>query len=236
MNCIIIDDDNLSSRLIEEYILKTDDLKLIGSFLSPKKAIKKNSLLEKIDIIFLDVEFPGMTGFDLLKSLEKPPSIIIISSKGTYAVEAFSFEVVDFLLKPISYERFYKAIQKTISINKSKEASVQQLSDEVLFIKKNNNSFVKIKYNDIYYIEAMENYALIKTNSHSYTIHLSMKTIEEKLPANIFKRIHRSYIVNLKKIHSIEKAELFIENNHSLKALPIGRYFKNQILNAINSI
>jgi len=235
MNCIIIDDDKLSSRLIEEYVHKTEGLFFIESFISPIDALKKIESFENIDIIFLDVEMPEMSGFDFLKTLKNPPVVIIMSSKENYAVDAFTFAVTDFLLKPVSYQRFIKAFEKAeVSVN-AKQASIQKICDESLFLKK-QSTFVKINYKDIFYIEAMENYAVFHTQTDNYIVHQSMKLIENKLPNSTFRRIHRSYIANITMVYKIDDSIMILGNEQHSISLPIGKNYKNTILNTINTL
>jgi DNA-binding LytR/AlgR family response regulator len=235
MNCIIIDDDLLSCRLIEEYIHKTEGFTLLNSFCSPQIAIKKKALFENVEILFLDVEMPGMTGFDFLKKIENPPAVIIMSSKENYAVDAFTFAVTDFLLKPVTFPRFIKAIEKAEVTVNAKLASIQTICDDSLFLKK-KNSLEKINYIDIYYVEAMENYAILYTESENYVVHQSMKFIENKLPNSIFRRIHRSYIANVTMVYKIDENFMVLGNQNKSMALPIGKNYRNIILNTINSL
>jgi DNA-binding LytR/AlgR family response regulator len=235
MNCIIIDDDKLSCRLIEEYVHKTDGLVFVNSYSSPQNAIENNISFDHIDILFLDVEMPGMTGFDFLKSLENPPVVIIMSAKETYAVDAFTFSVTDFLLKPISYPRFLSACEKAEVSVHAKKVSIQKIYTDSLFLKK-DNSHVKINYKDIYYIEAMENYAVFFTEKENYIVHQSMKYIENKLPKNIFRRIHRSYIANVTMVYKIDESLMILGNESKSKALPIGKNYKSAVLSTINSL
>ena len=234
MNCIVIDDDMLKSRLIEEYLQKTDGLFYAGSFSSAYEALQKNATFEQIDIIFLDVEMPGMNGFDFLRGLENPPAVVMMSSKGTYAVEAFSFSVTDFLLKPILYNRFLNACEKAeVSIH-AKRAVIQKICEDSLFLKK-HSALDKINYKDIVYIEAMENYAVFHTETVNYIVNQSMKYIESKLPMKLFRRIHRSYIANVSMVYKIDESFMILGNENQSKALPIGNKFKSGIMKAINT-
>ena len=237
MNCLIIEDDELNRRLIEEYIRKTKGLTFVNSYSSPRKALNDNSTFDKIDVIFLDVEMPGMTGFDFIKSIDNQPIVILMSSKANYAVDAFSFEISDFLLKPIKYSRFLQAFNKIESIKKvALSTSIHQIENDSFFLKKNGSHF-NVKYDDILYIEAMENYAIFNTISENYTSHNPLKTLEEKLPKHLFKRIHRSYIVNVKKIIKIEDTEMIVGNNEKLVAkIPIGKNFRSLVFNSLVSL
>ncbi|HBX52515.1 MAG TPA: DNA-binding response regulator, partial [Bacteroidales bacterium] len=165
MNCIIIDDDKPSRRIIEEYIAKTNGLKLINSYPSAIDAINAFKDGHKIHLIFLDIEMPEMSGLDFLRTIKNPPQIVIVSAKESYALDAFEFDVTDYLLKPISYTRFYKAVTKVSDRLRSlgtKISTVPDKKENEIFIKKRSNLF-RIKYDDILWIEALENYIKINT-------------------------------------------------------------------------
>ncbi|MFH2142748.1 MAG: LytTR family DNA-binding domain-containing protein [Bacteroidota bacterium] len=240
MNCIIIDDDKLSRRVIEEFVQKTDQLNLINSFASAVDAINNlKSIDVEIDLVFLDIEMPEMSGMEFLQSLETYPQVIIVSGKQEYALEAFEYDVTDYLLKPASYARFFKAINKVIA---RKEESIgfktapanADLHDEI-FIKR-NSTLVRLRYEDIYFIEALENYVTVTTFDDKYTIHFTMKSIESKLPARKFKRVHRSFIVNINAIKSIEDNTVIMHLKNGTKLIPIGKSYKDTLLNDLNLI
>ena len=230
MNCIVIDDDGLSRRVIEEFVLRTDFLELKHSFQTAVEAVNVlNQYAEDIDLIFLDIEMPEMDGIDFLNTLKNLPQVIIISSKEKYAIEAFDYDVTDYLLKPITYGRFYKAVLKSKNIHESRGG---RETDEI-FIKR-SSALVQVKYDDILWVEALENYVIINTYSEKFTIHFTMKSIGSQLPANEFKRVHRSYIINVRKINKIEDNSIFIKSNDGVKAIPMGKAYKEKFMNDIN--
>ncbi len=230
MNCVIIDDDKMSRRIIEEYVKKTDFLNLTYSFSDAVEAINNIRTEEEVDLVFLDIEMPEMSGIEFLNTLKTPCQIIIISSKEKYALEAFEYNVTDYLLKPIVYSRFFKAVEKAYSLyEKNKE--VKEGKDEV-FIKK-NAKLIRIRFNEISFIEARENYIYIMTMFDTYTLHYTLKAIESKLPSNKFVRIHRSFIVNRNKIKTIEENGLGIETGNDVKIIPIGKSFRDKLLKEI---
>lgn len=231
MNCIIIDDDELSRRVVEEFIGRTDFLNLTHSFSSAVEAINYIKQGEEVHLIFLDVEMPEMTGIEFLNSLSHPPQVIIVSSKEKYAIQAFDYSVTDYLLKPITYARFFKAASKAYELfNKGRSLTD---TDKEIFIKK-NSSLVRIKYNDILWVEALENYVVINTTTDKFTIHFTMKSIENQLPMVKFKRVHRSFIVNVSRITSIEDNSVVIKMTDSKKVIPIGKSYREKLLNEIN--
>ena len=230
MNCIIIDDDKLSRRVIEEFVNKTEGLHLLHSFSTAVEAVNKFKNDEEVHLIFLDIEMPEMSGIDFLNSLTNLPQVVIISSKEKYALEAFEYDVTDYILKPPAYSRFYKAVTKAMDrFNKSR---IEGTSDEI-FIKK-SSSLVRLKYADILWIEALENYVIFNTFSEKYTIHFTMKAIEKKLPPNRFTRVHRSYIVNTSKIDIIQDNSVLIKTENGNKSIPIGKSYKEKLLGDIN--
>ncbi|HUX97248.1 MAG TPA: LytTR family DNA-binding domain-containing protein [Bacteroidales bacterium] len=231
MNCIIIDDDKLSCKIIGDFVRKSASLTLIGTY---SDSIEARNILTKrddIDLLFLDIEMPEMDGFEFIGSLDNPPNIIIISSGENYAAKAFDFNVVDYLVKPVSFSRFYKAIDKTLRYFAKKE-SVSS-GDKEIFIKK-GSSLVKLKLNDIIYIEALENYVTLTTIEDKYTIHFTMKAIEEYLPPGVFIRVHRSYIINKSNIQTIKENALDLNIGGTLKSIPVGKSFRDSLLNDIN--
>lgn len=230
MNCIIVDDDPLSCKIIEGYVNKYTGLNLAGSYNDAVEARNVLTQRRDIDLIFLDIMMPEMNGFDFIGSLESPPNIIVISSAEEHALKAFDFNVVDYLLKPITYPRFCKAIDKAERYFSKKEPAG---NDEEIFIK-SGSSLIKLKLNDIIYVEALENYVTLNTKEEKYTIHFTMKAIESQLPSGVFIRVHRSYIVNKTMIQSIKENLLEINIGKSTKNIPVGKSFRDSLLNEIN--
>ena len=234
MNCIIVDDDSFIRKIIEDFVKKTSTLNLLHSLSSAIEAANVLNSGESIDLIFLDVEMPEMTGIEFLCSLTASPQIIIISSKEKYAIDAFEFDVTDYLLKPITYCRFSKAVKKAMDRQKSK---THHATEDEFFIK-HSHTLVKIKYSDILWVEAMENYIVINTFDEKYTMHFTMRAFEEKLlPNKHFLRVHRSFIVNIAGIHSIsEKTINIVTKGSSVNSIPIGKMYKDKLLKEINVI
>jgi DNA-binding LytR/AlgR family response regulator len=231
MNCIIVDDDKLSCKLIEGFVKKSSSLNLIGIYSDSVSARNEMTKRHDIDLIFLDIMMPDLNGFDFIGSLENPPNIIIISSAEEYALKAFDFNVVDYLLKPVSYARFCKAIDKSIRYFSRKDFS--NTGDEEIFIKK-GSSLVKLKLKEIIYVEALENYVTLTTNDEKFTIHFTMKAIENHLPSGVFIRVHRSYIINKSMIQAIKENSLDLIVGNTVKSIPVGKSFRDFLLNDIN--
>jgi DNA-binding LytR/AlgR family response regulator len=231
MNCIIVDDDILTCKILEGYVGKSTSLNLIGTFSDPVEARDVLTKRQDIDLVILDIQMPEMDGFEIIRSLEFPPNIIIISSAEEYALKAFDLNVVDYLLKPITYGRFCKAIDKTIRYFARKEGT--KGADEEIFIKK-GSSLVKLKLTEIIFIEALENYITLNTNDDKFTIHFTMKAIENQLPSGVFIRVHRSFIINKSMIQTIKENTLDLNIAGSVKSIPVGKSFRDSLLNDIN--
>ncbi len=234
MNCIIIDDDPLSRKIIEGFIDKTDALNLVGSFESPLSAFNIFKTEESIDLIFLDIEMPEMSGLEFINTLDAPPMIIIVSGNEKYALEAYEYDVVDYLLKPLALPRFYKSLTKAQKRYQERE-SISRYPEEI-FIKKKNSTLVRLKYDDILWVEALENYVTVNTFKEKFTIHFTMKAIENKLPMVKFKRVHRSYIVNIHRIEYIEDSNVVIKVESGTKVIPIGKSYRDNLMDDLNLI
>ncbi|WP_430815341.1 LytR/AlgR family response regulator transcription factor [Carboxylicivirga sp. RSCT41] len=235
MNCIIIDDDKLSTKIIQEFVEKTDDLNLAGNFDSAVSAINYLSKqdIETIDLIFLDIEMPEMSGIDFLKSLDELPQVIVYSSQEKYAIDSYEYNVTDYLLKPVQYGRFIKAVKRARERFEEKESITRETNE--IFVK-NNSSLVRVKYDDILWIEALENYVVLNTFKDKFTIHFTMKAISEKMPPERYVRVHRSFIVNINKIKVIEDNSVIINYEGGSKIIPIGKSYKDKLMDDINLI
>lgn len=231
MNCIIVDDDKLICKVLEGFVAKSASLTLVGTFNDSISARNEFSKRKDIDLIFLDIEMPELNGFEFITSLESPPNIIIVSAGEEYALRAYEFNAVDFLLKPVTYARFCKAVDKTIRYFTRKEPV--NIGDQEIFIKK-GPSLVKLKLKDIIYIEALENYVTVNTGDEKYTIHFTMKAIESQLPSSLFTRVHRSYIINKSMIRAIKENTLDLTLGNNVKSIPVGKSFRDTLLNDIN--
>jgi DNA-binding LytR/AlgR family response regulator len=232
MNCIIVDDDKLSCRVISEMVRKSSFLNIVGEFDNGISA--RNELVKRsdIDLVFLDIQMPQMDGFDFIGSLERPPSIIMVTGNENMAVKAYDFDVIDYLVKPVSYSRFCKAVDKVIRYQS--RSMRDSLGNQEVFIKK-GSALVKIKLEDIILVEALENYVVLHTFSEKYTIHFTMKAIEQQLPSFLFVRVHRSYIVNKSRIITIRDNGLEIRGYSETNSIvPIGKSYRDSLLKEIN--
>ena len=232
MNCIIVDDNKMARTALKQLISQVDFLTFKEECANPIDAF--NYLhKETIDLVFLDVEMPGMTGIELIKNLEKRPIIILITAKTDYAVEAFELNVADYIIKPVTLSRFMTAIVKAKELFESKEQKIElnEKDKEYIFVR-SNAVLTKIKINDITYIQALGDYVNIFTGDKRYTVHITLKGMEEKLSAEKFYRLHRSYLVALDHIDKVEEGTVFIGKH----PIPIGEQFKKELLKKINLI
>ena len=230
MNCIIIDDKS-GSKVTEEYVSKNSSLKLAGSFNDLSSAMDLIASRNDIDLAFIDVKLTGLESLDLIRNLTEPPNIIVISSTEQYAVKAFDYNVVDYLLKPLNYSRFCKAVDKTFRYYQKRKSSAPERKE--IFIKKGTALF-KLKLKDIVLIEGLENYVTLYTGQEKYVIHFTMKAIESQLPSDMFLRVHKSYIVNKNYIKSIKENSLDLALIKESKSIPVGPSYRESLLNQIN--
>ncbi|HEX8515315.1 MAG TPA: LytTR family DNA-binding domain-containing protein [Bacteroidia bacterium] len=217
MDCIIVDDDELVRLDLEEKVNQTVTLNLIGSC---RNAMEASNLVmtRNVDLIFLDVMMPGMTGLEFIRTLSASrPELIMITSNKEFAAEAFEYDVTDFLIKPVAYDRFLKAVSKA-KRNFDKKGTTINTIDDHIFIKVASR-FIKLELRNILYVEALADYVTIHTPSEKYTIHSTMKGIEATLPSSDFARVHNSFIVRLDKIAAIEDNSISINHN----TIPVSR-------------
>ena len=226
LNCLIVDDDPMSVKIIEKFVGQTDFLSHIGSCNS---AVEASSLLknEKIDLIILDVEMPEMTGIELLESLQHQPQVIFITSKEEYAVTAFKHNVTDYIVKPPVYARFLSAANR--ALDNLKERAEVDVKQDNLFVKV-DSQLISIKIDTIKLVEARADYVTIHTDSKRYTVYSTMKGIEAKLPTEDFIRVHRSFIINKNRIDTIEDNTLVLGQ----KLIPIGVTYRERFMKRLN--
>lgn len=228
MNCVIVDDDPLSVRLLEGLIAQTDTLALLRSFANAVEAVQ--FLRENdVDILFLDVEMPEMTGLELLGALDNKPAVVLVSSKAEYAVEAFQFDVDDYLLKPPTYARFLKAVKKVE--DKISQDQAIQFKGDFVFVK-SDTALVKVDIRQLQWVEALADYVALVTKEKKYVCHSTMKSIESKLPVDQFVRVHRSYIVRIDQIDAIEDKTVSVGK----KIIPVGGTYRDCLMNRLNLI
>ncbi len=210
LNCIIVDDEPVARRLLEEYINDVDFLELKGKAENPLKA---NALLDnnEIDLMFLDINMPKLSGIEFLRNAHTLPLTIMTTAYAEYAVEGFELDVLDYLVKPFSFERLLKASYKAKEYYELKNKQTDNKNDNYFFVKC-DGKIEKISYDELLYVEAMLNYVVLHTENRKFIVYLTMKNISEQLPPDKFLKVHKSYIVNTSKIKSIEGNEITLGN------------------------
>lgn len=227
ISCLIIEDEPLAQKGLSEFISRLPDLQLAGIANDPLEALK---IMEQhdIDLIFLDIEMPGMNGFTFLRTLDSksPPSVIITTAYPDYALNSYEFEVTDYLVKPISFERFVKALDKA---RKHIGRADARILNDMFFIKV-NKKLEAIKLKDLLYIEAMEHYVIIHTSKAKHIAYLSLADLQNKLPS-MYVRIHKSFIVPVDKIERIEQDRVVIQGN----TIPMSKNYRQKLMDVIEN-
>jgi two-component system, LytTR family, response regulator len=226
LNCVIIEDEPLARNLMVEYVKKVPSLNLIEAFSNPLAAME-TLRSASIDILFLDVQMPEITGISLLKILKKKPIVVLTTAYSQYALEGYELDVADYLLKPITFERFLKSVDKITqrleTVHVVQQASAEPLTSVPAFIfVKDGTKLVKVKLDEILYIEGLKDYVTIHTINQKIVTLQRLKALEEQLPATQFIRIHNSYIVSLGAIDVIHKNEVLIKG----VTLPVGDTYR----------
>ncbi len=234
--CYVIDDEDHAVDTLVKYINKFPDLNLIGSNTNPLKAINEIRNAEHVDMVFLDVDMPELSGMEVAEIISSYTSIIFTTAHPNYALEAFEKNGSDFILKPVSFERFAKSVTKVQKLINPKPPHEHSTADEHFFINPGiKGRMIQLTYADILYIEGLKNYVVIYTTDNKYITYLSMKEIENAIPLSRFVRIHKSFIINIDQIKSIDGNNVIMSQSTGLVELPIGTLFKDNFLNIINS-
>jgi DNA-binding LytR/AlgR family response regulator len=212
LKCVIIDDEPIARKVLQEYIEEIEFLELAGQAENPLKAMALLNA-QDVDILLLDINMPKINGIDFLKSSRNTASVIITTAYAEYAVESYGLDVLDYLVKPIGFERFLKACNKALEAAELKKLSngQPQKTGDHFFIK-SNNQIEKVFYNDLLYAEAMLNYVMLYTAAKKMMVYVTIKNLEEQLPADQFIKVHKSFIVNIGKVKRIEGNILDIGN------------------------
>jgi DNA-binding LytR/AlgR family response regulator len=232
MNCIALDDEPLALDIIEAYVKKHPELNLVTRCNNAEEAteILKN---HPIDLMFLDIQMPGINGLNFIRSLEQKPLFMFTTAYSEYAIDGFELDAIDYLLKPIAYDRFEKAVEKAkeyYSIKNNLDVIESDLENEYIFVKA-NQQLVKLSYGEILYVEAFADYVKIFLNDRKIVTLQTMKKMESKLPKDIFSRVHRSFIVNRKAVESFSTS---ICEVNGVK-IPVGKSYKNDFVQLMKS-
>jgi len=227
MKCLIIDDDEASRTLLMHLIKQVDYLQLAGVCNSPAEGLKALQK-ETIDLVFLDIEMPEMSGIDMLKNIDMPPAILT-TTHAEYALDAFEYNIVDYLVKPITLPRFIKAVEKARGLH-SKNSPVSEIVDKNYFFIRKDSVLTKVPIKEILWIEALGDYLTVNTINKKYILHSTLKAIEGKIPQDKFIRVHRSFIINIDNVTSVEDTTIYINNT----AIPVGAMYKENFIKVLN--
>lgn len=232
MNCIALDDEPLALDIIEAYVKKHPELNLIARCNNAEEASKVlNS--QHIDLMFLDIQMPGVTGLNFIRLLKNKPLFMFTTAYSEYAIDGFELDAIDYLLKPIAYDRFEKAIEKAkeyYTIKNNSGLTESDLENDFIFVKA-NQQLIKLAYGEILYVEAFADYVKIFLNDRKIVTLQTMKKMEAKLPSDIFSRVHRSFIVNRKAVQSFSTSVCEVNG----EKIPVGKNYKNDFIKLMKS-
>lgn len=231
MNCIIVDDEPLAREAIQMLIDQTSNLDLIASFNNPNSATDF-LVNNKVDLIFLDIQMPGINGIEFAKTIPKETFVIFTTAFSEFATDSYEVDAIDYLIKPVKLERFQKGVAKAQAYYKLFKAdyinnnNIQKITDDYFFIKA-ERKIVKIHFNDILFIEGLKDYVVMHTENQKVITAMNIKTIHDQLPKNMFVRVSKSYIINAKKIDSVDNNTVYIGKNE----IPIGSIYRDFFFN-----
>ena len=229
IRCIIVEDETLAQDVIKSHLSHVEGFELVGVC---KNAIEASSVLQakEVDLIFLDIQLPGMTGLNFLRSLTNPPLVVLTTAYAEHALESYEFNVIDYLLKPISFERFNRTINKIVEGRLFDKVTKEEtnVAANHIFIK-SNSKFFKVNFPEIIYIEGMKDYLKIHTAEYNLVTHQTMNDMEKILPAKQFLRVHKSYIVSVAFIKSIYGNSIEIDKI----TIPIGASYKDGVMGLV---
>jgi len=229
MNCIVVDDDQASINVFTQLIKQVDYLHVTQTCSTPVEAIVALNKHNDIDVLFLDIEMPEMNGLEVIKALANRPRIILTTSHTEYAFDAYELDVVDYLVKPITLPRLLKALSKIKQTdNHSNHLTVEQ---DFFFVKK-DSVLIKVPVKDILWIEALGDYVNLHTKNERFVLHITLKSVENKLPASKFVRVHRSYIVHIDNVRTVEDTTIYINE----VSIPIGALYRENFLKRLNTL
>ena len=232
IKAIIVDDEPLALDVLESYIAQLPELELVArceNALEAREVLKEHD----VDLMFLDINMPQLTGIDFLKTLSVKPNFIFTTAHPNYAVEGFELNAIDYLMKPIPLERFMKAVNKVSDMQVGETSAPEKKKENFIFVKA-DKKLIKVNFDDILYIEGLKDYVIIRQKEgRVITLH-TMKSLESKLPDHIFKRIHRSYIVNIGAIDAIVGNMIELKEKSQVKHIPIGKNYREDLLKVIN--
>lgn len=229
LNCLIVDDEPLARKGLQEYVQEIDFLNCVATC---EDAVKAATYLkeQKVDLIYLDIHMPKVSGIDFLKTLSKPPLTILTTAFTNYALEGYALDVVDYLVKPITFERFLKASQKALDyVHLKVRAETRSDIQEDYFFVRCDSKFEKVLFRDVSYIEGLQNYAMIHIPGRKLITYITLTSLESQLPKEQFLKVHKSYLVSIPHIKAIEGNEIIVENAR----IPISRNLRDEVIHQI---
>lgn len=233
ISCLLLDDDPLVLELLQAYIGMTDVLEVKAVFTDPLEA---HSYLTSHDVqvLFSDVTMPHLSGLDLVRALRQPPLVVLMTSFPQYAMEAFNLDVIDFLLKPISLDRFLRSVSKVVSLVRNSSLSEMEVYDQITrlgsFFIRTDSQFVRLHYRDVLYMEALKDFTkIITADGRTHLTLVNLKNLEEQLPTGMFVRTHRSYLVNANHIESVSSNEVRVGSH----CLPVGQTYRERLTEGV---
>jgi DNA-binding LytR/AlgR family response regulator len=229
LNCLIIDDEPIARKGLEEHVLEIEFLHCIGSC---ENAMKASSYMneQKIDLIYLDIHMPKVTGIDFLKTLKNPPLTILTTAYPNYALEGYTLDVIDYLVKPITFERFLKASRKALEFFQLKINAANHSTKPVdYFFVRCDRKYEKVFFRDVSYVEGLQNYAVIHVLDRKLITYITLQSLENQLPKDQFLKVHKSFLISVSHIMAIEGDEIIMENAR----IPISRSLRDQVMQQI---
>lgn len=230
MKCIIVDDEPLAREAIEMLVEKTPGLTLLGSFNNPATA-SKFMHGNTVDLVFLDIQMPGINGIEFAKTIPQKTFVIFTTAFSEFATDSYEVDAIDYLIKPVRLERFQKGVEKAEAYSKllkkgNSENNIEQVTDDYFFIKA-DRKIIKVYFNDILFIEGLKDYVVMHTENQKVITAMNIKTIHDQLPKTMFVRVSKSYIINAKKIDSVDNNTVYIGKNE----IPIGNIYRDYFFN-----
>ncbi len=229
--CIIIDDEPIAIRVIKSYVEKLDDFKVLGAFSNALDALKILHA-QPIDLLFLDIQMPGINGMEFFRAIKHPPKVIFTTAFRNYAADAFDLDALDYLVKPIPFDRFLKAINKFLDQKAAESNQENKTDDDQFIIVKSDKKNHKLKVADILYIESLDDYIKIHFHQKALVCYLRLSAIEEQLNNTDFTRVHRSFIVNVRHVSAFTHFQVEIAG----KLIPVGRKYKEETIKRLNEV
>ncbi len=233
MNCIIVDDEQHAIDILVHYVSQVPHLNLVSTSTNPMEALQTVAS-QKIDLVFLDVQMPELSGIDFIKAINGKAKVILTTAYSEFALEGYDLDVVDYLLKPIRFPRFLQAVQKATALTETNTPQPTQEEDDYIFVKtESKGKYLKINLADIDYVEGMKNYVAIHCGTKKTLVLTSMKELEERLPKNQFMRIHKSFIIAINRITGIEGNQVLLKDVNA--EILIGDSYKPELMELVKN-